>query len=208
MNAQGAQGVCCRPLPSRPDQGLRRAAVGAVFSGRSRTCGILLSRLLPQTAYAQVPLWWVYYHVRLHCPRGGRPSALPPPAGRQPRIRGNRKDIEPRATHTRSRVRRGYWGRRRQYWENTGLFYSRGDRGDPGRPLICKLPHPAAHTHSQTLHKKHAMRAGSHVIAPALLSIYRRTAAGEILRGTVYILIRFLTEMQGDSSGGGASGAA
>lgn len=154
MNAQGAQGVCCRPLPSRPDQGLRRAAVGAVFSGRSRACGILLSRLLPQTAYAQVPLWWVYYHVRLHCPRGGRPSALPLPAGRQPRIRGNRKDIEPRATHTRSRERRGYWGRRRQYWENTGLFYSRGDRGDPGRPLICKLPHPAAHTHSQTLHKK------------------------------------------------------
>lgn len=52
------------------------------------------------------------------------------------------------------------------------------------------------------------MLAGSHVIAPALLSIYRRTAAGEILRGTVYILIRFLTEMQGDSSGGGASDAA
>lgn len=52
------------------------------------------------------------------------------------------------------------------------------------------------------------MRAGSHVIAPALLSIYRRPAAGEILRGTVYILIRFLTEMQGDSSGGAASGAA
>ena len=48
----------------------------------------------------------------------------------------------------------------------------------------------------------------SKVIAPALLSTCRRTAAGDTPRGTLYSLIRVLREIQSHSGGGVASGAA